>query len=83
LLNIKVHQLAKEGKKISQEDETNLLKEIQSNYDRQSEPLYAAARLWVDGIMDPREIRNYISMAIELANHAPITKSFSTGVIQT
>ena len=45
--------------------------------------LYAAARLWVDAIISPLETRDFISMAILLANHAPIQKDFKVGVIQT
>jgi acetyl-CoA carboxylase carboxyltransferase component len=46
-------------------------------------PYYAAARLWVDGVIDPQETRKIISMGIEAANHAPITERFNVGVIQT
>jgi len=83
LLNIKINQLMKEGKEISEEDKQKFLKEISDRYERQSEPLYAAARLWVDEIVDPRDIRKIISLGIEMANHSPITKPFITGVIQT
>jgi len=64
-----------------QEDE--LLKQISDRYDAQTTPYYAAARLWVDGIIDPLETRKVISMGIEAANHAPIEKAFNVGVIQT
>lgn len=83
LLNIKINQMMKEGKEISEEDKQKFLKEISERYEKQSEPLYAAARLWVDEIIDPREIRKIISLGIEMANHSPITKPFITGVIQT
>jgi acetyl-CoA carboxylase carboxyltransferase component len=46
-------------------------------------PYYAASRLWVDGIIDPRSTRSVISMGIEMANHAPITRPYNVGVIQT
>ena len=46
-------------------------------------PYYAASRLWVDAIIDPLETRRWISMGIEAANHAPITKAYNVGVIQT
>ncbi|MGB0931954.1 MAG: carboxyl transferase domain-containing protein, partial [Chitinophagales bacterium] len=52
-------------------------------YKEQTTPYYAAARLWVDSIIDPAETRNIISMGIEAANHAPITKEYNVGVIQT
>ncbi len=51
-------------------------------YNEQLNPYYAAARLWVDGVVDPLETRKIVSMGIEAANHAPVTK-FNVGVIQT
>ena len=63
-------------------EEDSLLKEITDRYNEQLSPYYAAARLWVDGVIDPLETRKIISMGIEAANHAPIEK-FNVGVIQT
>ena len=82
LLQIKVAGLKSKGKEISKEDEDALLKDITDRYNEQLSPFYAAARLWVDGIIDPRETRKVISMGIEAANHAPVEK-FNVGVIQT
>ena len=83
LLQIKVASLKKSGKEISSEEENRLLEEITSKYNEELSPYYAAARLWVDGVIDPRETRKVISMGIEVANHAPITERFNVGVIQT
>ncbi|WP_038028795.1 acyl-CoA carboxylase subunit beta [Thermonema rossianum] len=83
LLQIKVASLKAKGKEISPEEEKQLLEEITTMYNEQLSPYYAAARLWVDGIIDPLETRKVISMGIEAANHAPITKRFNVGVIQT
>ena len=83
LLQIKVASLKKTGKVISEEDEKQLLEEITNKYNEELSPYYAAARLWVDGVIDPRETRKVISMGIEAANHAPITERFNVGVIQT
>jgi acetyl-CoA carboxylase carboxyltransferase component len=83
LLQIKVSSLKKSGKEISSEEETQLLEEIIAKYNEELSPYYAAARLWVDGVIDPRETRKVISMGIEAANHAPITERFNVGVIQT
>ncbi len=83
LLQIKVASLKGEGKEITPEEEQNLLKEIEDSYNEQLSPYYAAARLWVDGIIDPLETRKVISMGIEAANHAPITERFNVGVLQT
>jgi 3-methylcrotonyl-CoA carboxylase beta subunit len=83
LLQIKVSALQKSGKVISPKEENQLLKEITDKYDEELSPYYAAARLWVDGVIDPLETRKIISMGIEAANHAPINERFNVGVIQT
>lgn len=83
LLQIKVAGLKKKGQIISPADEKELLDEITSKYNEELSPYYAASRLWVDGVIDPRETRKVISMGIEAANHAPITERFNVGVIQT
>lgn len=83
LLQIKVASLKKKGQVISPEDEKILLDEITDKYNEELSPFYAASRLWVDGVIDPRETRKVISMGIEAANHAPISERFNVGVIQT
>jgi 3-methylcrotonyl-CoA carboxylase beta subunit len=82
LLQIRVSTLKAKGKEISKEEETALLKEITDKYNAQLSPYYAAARLWVDGVINPLETRTWISTGIEAANHAPVEK-FNVGVIQT
>ncbi|MBE5318883.1 acyl-CoA carboxylase subunit beta [Pedobacter sp. MR2016-19] len=83
LLQIQQASLKAKGEVITPEKEAELLKEITDKYDSQTTPYYAAARLWVDGIIDPLETRKVISMGIEAANQSPITKKFNVGVIQT
>lgn len=83
LLQIKVASLKKKGKVISSEDEKQLLDEITDKYNEELSPYYSASRLWVDGVIDPRETRKVISMGIEAANHALISERFNVGVIQT
>ncbi|GAB3170049.1 acyl-CoA carboxylase subunit beta [Telluribacter humicola] len=82
LLQIETASLKAKGEVITPEAEQELLKEITDRYNRELSPYYAAARLWVDGIIDPVESRKVISMGIEAANHAPITRPFNVGVIQ-
>lgn len=67
---------------LSAEDKQALLDKITDRYNKQTTPEYAAARLWVDEIIDPIETRKWISMGIEAANHAPIEKDFNMGVLQ-
>ena len=83
LLQIQEASLKAKGEVITPEKEAELLKEITDRYNHQTTPYYAAARLWVDGIIDPKDTRKVISMGIEAANQSPIKKQFNVGVIQT
>lgn len=83
LLQIQVATLKAKGEEITKEVEEAHLKKITESYTSQTSPYYAASRLWVDEIIDPARTREYISMSLESANHAPITKEFKVGVIQT
>lgn len=83
LFQIQEATMRAKGVEISAEDKAKMLKEITDRYDSQTTPYYAASRLWVDGIIDPLETRKVISMGIEAANHAPLTKRYNVGVIQT
>ena len=83
LLQIQVSSLKAKGEVITPEAEAELLERITNKYNEELSPYYAAARLWVDGIIDPLETRKVISMGIEAANHAPIEKPYNVGVIQT
>jgi 3-methylcrotonyl-CoA carboxylase beta subunit len=82
LLQIRVSTLKAQGKEISKEEEDSLLKEITDRYNDQLSPYYAAARLWVDGVINPLDTRQWIATGIEAADHAPVEK-FNVGVIQT
>jgi 3-methylcrotonyl-CoA carboxylase beta subunit len=83
LLDIKLKQAEKNGQNVSDEEKQKLLTEISKAYDEKNNPYYAAARLWIDEIIDPAETRNYISMGIESANHNTDIPRFNPGVIQT
>jgi acetyl-CoA carboxylase carboxyltransferase component len=83
LLQIQVASKKAKGEVITPEEEKALLEEITQRYEAQLSPYYAAARLWIDGIIDPLETRHIISQGIAAANHAPIEKRYNVGVIQT
>lgn len=83
LLQITTSTLKAKGETLSPEKEAELLEKITATYNKQLSPYYAAARLWVDAIIDPADTRTWISMGIEAANHAPIEKRYNVGVIQT
>jgi 3-methylcrotonyl-CoA carboxylase beta subunit len=82
LLQIQTATLKGKGQVPTADEELRLYEEIKSKYDKQTSPYYAAARLWVDAIIDPLETRQWIGMGIEAANNAPVEK-FNVGVIQT
>ncbi|MDX5320077.1 MAG: acyl-CoA carboxylase subunit beta [Bacteroidota bacterium] len=83
LLQIQTANQKAKGITMTEEEEAKLLSEITARYEEQTTPYYAASRLWVDAIIDPRETRKWISMGIEAANHSPITRAYNPGVIQT
>jgi acetyl-CoA carboxylase carboxyltransferase component len=82
LLQIETASLKKKGETITIEKETELFDQIKIRYDKQVSPYYSAARLWTDAIIEPTDTRDWISVGIEAANHAPIKKVFNMGVIQ-
>jgi acetyl-CoA carboxylase carboxyltransferase component len=82
LLQIQVAAMKSKGQEIDAEKEKELLKQITDKYNAQTSAYYAAARLWVDEIIDPLETRRVISEGINAANHNPDVKEFKTGVFQ-
>jgi acetyl-CoA carboxylase carboxyltransferase component len=83
LLGIKLTQVEKGGKAISDDEKQAFLKEISERYEKQMNPLYAAARLWIDAIINPVDTRRIVAHCIELANENPEMPKFNVGVIQT
>lgn len=83
LLQIEVASLKARGEEITPEREKEILSKIEKKYEDSTSPYYAAARLWLDAIIDPKDTRKWLSMGIEMADHAPATKQFNPGVIQT
>ncbi len=82
LTQIQLSTRKAKGEEVDPKLETELFEKTKQKYDQQTSPYYAAARLWVDAIIDPKRTREVISMGIEAANHAPVEK-FNVGVIQT
>ncbi len=82
LLQIQVASMKAKGKEVGTEEEKKILNEIKDKYEKQTTTYYAAARLWVDAIIDPLETRKLISAGIHAANNNPEMKQFKTGVFQ-
>lgn len=83
LVEIKVKQLERGGKKLSAEEKKEMLQSIQETYEHQTDPRYGAARLWVDAIIDPAQTREALLWALEAAALNPEIREFKTGVLQT
>jgi 3-methylcrotonyl-CoA carboxylase beta subunit len=83
LVEIKIKQLEREGKKLSDADKKALHESIRATYENQTDPRFAAARLWVDAILDPAQTREALIWALEAAALNPEVKEFKTGVLQT
>jgi acetyl-CoA carboxylase carboxyltransferase component len=82
LLQIQVSALKAKDKKIDPEEEKKLLDEIKGRYEKQTTPYYAAARLWVDAIIDPKDTRKLIAEGLKAASNNHEMPEFKTGVIQ-
>ncbi|HEX4543023.1 MAG TPA: acyl-CoA carboxylase subunit beta [Candidatus Acidoferrum sp.] len=83
LVEIKLKQLEREGKKVEEKQKKELYDSVRATYEHQTDPRYAAARLWVDAIIDPAHTREALIWALESAALNPDVREFKTGVLQT
>ncbi len=83
LVEIKIRQLERGGKKLSEEQKKELYDSTKQTYDGQTDPRYGAARLWIDKIIDPMETREALTIALEAAALNPDVSEFKVGVLQT
>ncbi|MBW4043741.1 MAG: acyl-CoA carboxylase subunit beta [Acidobacteria bacterium] len=83
LVEIKIRQLERGGKKLSEEEKQQVTAQIKASYDEQTDCRYAAARLWVDAIIDPAKTREAVMMALEAAALNPEVAKFNVGILQT
>jgi len=83
LVEIKLKQLEREGKKVDEKQKKELYESVRATYEHQTDPRYAAARLWVDAIIDPAHTRDALIWALEAASLNPVIPEFRTGVLQT
>jgi len=83
LVEVKVKQMERGGKMLTEADRRALYDEIKATYDAQADPRYGAARLWVDAIIDPTSTRNVLLTALEACALNPEVAKFNPGVLQT
>lgn len=82
MLDLRIRQLQKTGKSIDKDTQQELLREIEEQYGEQLDPRYAAARLWVDALIEPHQTRTALSLALAVASLNPHLPEFKTGVLQ-
>ena len=83
LVEVRVKQLERGGKMISEAERKGIFDEIKATYDAQADPRYGAARLWIDAIIDPVKTREVLMTALEAAALNPEVARFNPGVLQT
>jgi 3-methylcrotonyl-CoA carboxylase beta subunit len=83
LVEIKIRQLERGGKHLSEEEKSQVFESIKASYDEQTDCRYAAARLWVDAIIDPAKTREVLLTALRAVALNPVVEKFNPGVIQT
>jgi 3-methylcrotonyl-CoA carboxylase beta subunit len=83
LVEIKIRQLERGGRQLSEQERAEVLEGIQESYDRQADCRYAAGRLWVDAILDPARTRETLILALEAVRLNPDVEKFNPGIIQT
>jgi acetyl-CoA carboxylase carboxyltransferase component len=83
ITGVRASAMKRKGQELDQEELEAFYKQVHEKYERETDPLYAASRLWVDAIIDPRETREFLSLALEAAAHNTDPGPFRTGVFQT
>jgi acetyl-CoA carboxylase carboxyltransferase component len=83
LVEIKIKQLERGGKVLSEAEKKALFDEVKATYDEQMDPRYGAARLWIDAIIDPLDTRKVLTDALEACALNPHVAEFKVGVLQT
>jgi acetyl-CoA carboxylase carboxyltransferase component len=82
LLEITVSALRRAGHKPDADELDELRRKVEAAYDEQTDIRYAAARLWVDAILEPAATRTALLLALEVATRHDECKPFRTGVLQ-
>lgn len=72
LSTVKKDQMASEGKTLSPDDEQKLKQPILDKYETEGSAYYSTSRLWDDGIIDPRDTRKVLAIALSTCMNAPI-----------
>ncbi|NIL97870.1 MAG: acyl-CoA carboxylase subunit beta [Planctomycetales bacterium] len=82
LLDVTVRSLQRQGSQVDADELAELRDKIRGDYDRQTDVRYAAARGWVDAIIDPAETREILAFALQVATRHAEEGPLQWGVFQ-
>jgi acetyl-CoA carboxylase carboxyltransferase component len=82
MLDVNVNALKRQGKEIDDSELAAMADELRQRYDRETDIRYAAARLWVDGIIEPARTREVLALALDVATRQRDAVPLTTGVFQ-
>jgi acetyl-CoA carboxylase carboxyltransferase component len=83
ITEVRAASMKRKGEHVDEAELQAFYKEVREKYERETDPLYAASRLWIDALLDPRETRKFLSLALEAAAHRTDLEPLRTGVFQT
>jgi len=83
LVEIRIRQLERGGRQLSDQEKQDLIASIKATYESQTDCRYAAARLWVDAILSPDQTRDALITALEAVALNPEVPKFNPGILQT
>jgi acetyl-CoA carboxylase carboxyltransferase component len=83
LVDIKIKQLERSGKKIGESEKQELYESTKATYDHQTDPRYGAARLWIDEIIMPNQTRSVLIKSLQIVTNNSEIEVFNTGILQT
>jgi acetyl-CoA carboxylase carboxyltransferase component len=82
LLDITVAAMRREGKDPDADELDSLRRQVAGSYDEQTDIRYAAARGWVDAIINPAATRDVVRHSLEIVTRHDESRTFQTGVLQ-
>ncbi|MHA2296431.1 MAG: carboxyl transferase domain-containing protein [Candidatus Hodarchaeales archaeon] len=80
LATVKIDQVKREGKELTQEEIDKIREPILEKYDREGNPYYSTSRIWDDGVIDPVDTRTVLALGISASLNATIPEATFEGV---
>ncbi len=82
MLGVNLATIKRQGKHVDGAELHAMAEDLRARYDRETDIRHAAARGWIDAIIDPARTRDVLMMALDLVTRTREAEKFSTGVFQ-